>query len=163
MNANYQELLVDIQKCYLWKTVLAPVALVLPLKIITNLMAPKSNNWFPTIWRTEVWKQGVSRNILLLNGLGENPSLPLLASVAPGPPLLVTVYLQPPPPSRRPHKDFLVRKDTLLTCVSLKRTLVTGLKPHQDNPVWLDVDTLCLITFERFFVKFKFTFTVSVG
>ena len=50
-------------------------------------------------------------------------------------PLLVTAYLQPPPPLRRLHKDFLVRKQMLLTCVSLKRTLVTGLRPHQENPV----------------------------
>ena len=38
----------------------------------------------------------------------------------------------------------------LLTCVSLKRTLVTGLRPHQDNPVWLDFDTLFSTTFVKF-------------
>ena len=37
----------------------------------------------------------------------------------------------------------------LLTCVSLKRTLVTGLRLHQDNPVCLDFDTLFLIPFEE--------------
>ena len=143
MNANYQELLVDIQKCYLWKTVLAPVALVLPLKIITNLMAPKNKNWFPTSWRPEVWKQGVSRNILLLNGLGENPSLPLLASGGPRSSFASDCI---PPTSSSIEKT----SQGLLTCVSLKRTLVTGLRPHQDNPVWLDFDTLFSITFEKF-------------
>ena len=37
----------------------------------------------------------------------------------------------------------------LLTCVSLKRTLVTGLRLYQDNPVCLDFDTLFLIPFEE--------------
>ena len=43
-------------------------------------MAPKNKNQFPSTWRAEVWKQGVSRNILLANVLGETPSLPLLVS-----------------------------------------------------------------------------------
>ena len=104
MNVNNQELLVAFRNVTFGK-LWAPVALVLPLQIITNLMAPKSKNWFPTIWRSEVWQQGVSRNRLLPNEERIFPCLFWLL-VAPGPPLLVTVYLQPPPPSRRPHKAF---------------------------------------------------------
>ena len=74
---------------------------------------------------------------------GENLSLPLLASGGSRSSFASDCI---PPTSSSIEKT----SQGLLTCVSLKRTLVTGLRPHQDNPVWLDFDTLFSITFEKF-------------
>ena len=74
---------------------------------------------------------------------GENLSLPLLASGGSRSSFASDCI---PPTSSSIKKT----SQGLLTCVSLKRTLVTGLRPHQDNPVWLDFDTLFPITFEKF-------------
>ena len=73
---------------------------------------------------------------------GENLSLPLLASGGSRSSFASDCI---PPASSSIEKT----SQGLLTCVSLKRTLVTGLRPHQDNPVGLDFDILCLITFEK--------------
>ena len=74
---------------------------------------------------------------------GENLSLPLLASGGSRSSFASDCV---PPASSSIEKT----SQGLLTCVSLKRTLVTGLRPHQDNPVWLDFDTLFSITFVKF-------------
>ena len=74
---------------------------------------------------------------------GENFSLPLLASGGSRSSFASDCI---PPASSSIEKT----SQGLLTCVSLKRTLVTGLRPHQDNPVWLDIYTLFPITFEKF-------------
>ena len=74
---------------------------------------------------------------------GENLSLPLLASGGSRSSFASDCI---PPASSSIEKT----SQGLLTCVSHKRTLVTGLRPHQDNPVWLDFDTLFSITFVKF-------------
>ena len=79
-----------------------------PCSAITNYHkfdGSKKQELVPYNLEVRSLKQGVSRNRLLPNEEGIFPCLFWLL-VAPGPPLLVTVYLQPPPPSRRPHKAF---------------------------------------------------------
>lgn len=105
----------------------------------------------PSLWRPEVWNQGLSMAGFTVETLGKNPFLPSLLLASPEAPWLEAASLQ---------SAFVFTRPSLLCfsplCVFYKE-FVFGFRDHQESPGWSKILSYICKTFfpNRMFVGSK--------